>query len=153
MSMSVIMTAKNEVTASGSRAQVLVLSASRENHAVLSAALLTAGLVPLPCSSLYEARKHIGCDHITMVFCDDNLPDGDLKVVVEEASRLANPIPVIAISRTGEWDEFLEALRIGAFDYLALPPRRDEVERVLTSTLSKSTAVNKVQVQTATQVK
>jgi len=140
------MPSDSEVTESGRR-KALVLSASQENHAALSAVLVSAGLMPVPCSSMAEARKHIGCDDLSIVFCDDCLRDGDLEVVVHEASSLRNPVPVIAMSRTGEWDEFLEALRIGAFDYLALPPRRDEVERVLTSALGKSRPGNRVQVQ------
>jgi len=136
----------SEVTESGTR-KALVISAAEENRAALSAVLAPAGIVLTQCSSIAEARQHIRGDAFNVVFCDDCLPDGDLAVVVHEVDRLRNPIPVIAMSRTGEWDEFLEALRIGAFDYLALPPRRDEVERVLASALSISRPDNKVQVQ------
>jgi DNA-binding NtrC family response regulator len=38
---------------------------------------------------------------------------------------------VIIASRTGEWEEFLRVLRQGAFDYLTLPPKQEEVRRIL----------------------
>lgn len=37
----------------------------------------------------------------------------------------------------GEWNEYFEALGTRAFDYLSLPPRRDELDRVLASALGE----------------
>jgi DNA-binding NtrC family response regulator len=56
------------------------------------------------------------------------------------AKERTHPIPVIITSRTGGWDEFLKALRQGAFDYLALPPQLEEVKRVLA--LAHQEAIN-----------
>lgn len=117
--------------------RALVISSSEENRAALSAALSSEGLVPMLCSSMAEACTLIERDEVAIVFCDDCLPGGCLEKVIAKAGERRNPIPVIAVSRTGEWHEYLEALRIGAFDYLSLPPRRDELDRVLTSALSK----------------
>jgi len=116
----------------------LVISASEENRAALSEALAADGFVPALCGSMAEARKFIEADDTAIVFCDDRLHDGCLKSVVAEVAKQHRSIPVIAVSRTGEWDEYFEALTIGAFDYLSLPPRRDELDRVLASALGKS---------------
>ena len=50
---------------------------------------------------------------------------------------------MIITSRTGEWGEFLRALRQGAFDYLVLPPRREEVSRVLELALADSRCIRR----------
>lgn len=118
--------------------KALVISASEKNRAALSEALAADGFVPALCSSVAEARKFIESDATEIVFCDDCLHDGTLKNAVAEVARRHRPIPVIAVSRTGEWDEYFEALRIGAIDYLSLPLRSDELNRVVASALSKS---------------
>lgn len=129
--------------------QALVISSSEENGAALSAVLSSGGLVPILCSSAPEACALIERDEIGIVFCDDCLPGRCLQKLVAKAGEKGNPIPVIAVSRTGEWREYLEALRIGASDYLSLPPRRDELDRVLASALSKGRPTNRAKAEAA----
>lgn len=117
--------------------RALVISSSEENRAALSAALSSEGLVPILSSSMAEACALIENGDISIVFCDDCLSDGCLGNVVAEVGKLQRPIPVIAVSRTGGWHEYFDALRMGAFDYLSLPPRRDEWDRVLCLALHK----------------
>lgn len=117
--------------------RALVISSSEENRAALSAVLSSEGLAPMLCSSMAEACALIEHDEISIVFCDDCLPDRCLEKVVAKAGEKRNPIPVIAVSRTGGWHEYVDALRMGAFDYLSLPPRRDEWDRVLCLALHK----------------
>jgi DNA-binding NtrC family response regulator len=118
--------------------EVLVISPSQENRAALQNVLVASGLAPILCSSLSEGRKFLGDDDIGIVIFDDCLPDKDLLSIVEEVGKRPKPLPVIAVSRTGEWGEYLAALRVGAFDYMSLPPQRDEVDRVLRLALGDS---------------
>jgi DNA-binding NtrC family response regulator len=118
--------------------QVLVISPSQENRAALRNVLVASGLAPILCNSLSEGRKFLEDDDIRIVIFDDCLPNKGLQSTVEEMAKRPIPVPVIAVSRTGEWDECLAALRVGAFDYMALPPRRDEVDRVLRLALGDS---------------
>jgi DNA-binding NtrC family response regulator len=118
--------------------QVLVISPSQENRAALQNVLVASGLAPKLCSSLSEGHKSLEDDDTRIVIFDDCLPDKGLQAIVEEMAKRPIPVPVIAVSRTGEWDECLAALRVGAFDYMALPPRRDEVDRVLRLALGDS---------------
>lgn len=129
--------------------KALVISASEENRALLSETLATDGFVPLLCSSLTDARKFIQSDDIGIVFCDDCLSDGCLKNVIAEVGKRQKPVPVIAVSRTGEWDEYFEALSMGAFDYLSLPLRRDDLDRVLASALGKERPTSSAKTETA----
>ena len=121
--------------------KALVISASEENRAAPSEALAADGFVPALCSATAEASKFIESDDAEIVFCDDCLHGGAKNVVAEVAKR-QRPILVIAVSRTGDWAEYFEALRIGAFDYLSLPLRRDELDRVLASALGKNLEPN-----------
>lgn len=118
--------------------QVLVISPSQENRFALQNVLVASGLAPILCCSLTESRKFLEDGDIRIVIFDDCPPDNGLQAIVEEMSKRPIPVPVIAVSRTGEWDECLAALRVGAFDYLALPPKRDEVDRVVGLALGDS---------------
>lgn len=129
--------------------RALVISSSEENRAALSAVLSSEGLVPILSSSMAEAYALIEHGDISIVFCDDGLTGRYLEKVVAKIGERRDPIPVIAVSRTGEWHEYLEALRIGAFDYLSMPPRRDELERVLASALSKDRLTNRTKAKAA----
>lgn len=110
---------------------VLVVFPSDEHRISLLKAVADAGMVPLLRESLEEALEAIKKENIQMVVCEDLLPEKALNGIVQHARNRTKPIPVIVASRTGQWEEFLKALRQGAFDYLVLPPRRHEVRRVL----------------------
>jgi DNA-binding NtrC family response regulator len=128
----------NERVEELSAIQVLVISPSQENRSALQNALMASGLAPILCSSLSEGRQFLEDDDIRIVIFDNCLRDKGLRSIVEEMGKRPKPIPVIAVSRTGEWDEYMAALRVGAFDYIALPPQRDEVDRVLSLALADS---------------
>lgn len=129
--------------------KALVISASEENRTTLSETLAADGFVPLLFGSVTDARKFLQGDDIAIVFCDDCLSDGCLKNVIAEVGKRQKPVPVIAVSRTGEWDEYFEALHLGAFDYLSFPLRSDELDRVLASALGKKRPTSSAKTETA----
>ena len=88
-------------------------------------------MIPTLSHSLEESRYILENEEIRIVVCQDQVPQRTFQETLKEAGKRANPIPVVVVSRTGGWDEFLCALRQGAFDYLVLPPRLEEVKRVL----------------------
>ena len=110
---------------------VLVVFPCVENRGALLKAVAEAGKVPLLCDSFEEAQEAIEREDIRTIVCEDDLPEKGLEAFLDLARKRTRPIPVIVASRTGGWREFLKALRQGVFDYLVLPPRLDEVRRVL----------------------
>ena len=117
---------------------ILVVFPYNENLDGLLKAIAEAGRVPVVSHSFEEAQEVMKHEHIQVIICEDHLPDGALEAILRLAKHRRRPIPVIITSRTGEWEEFLMALRQGAFDYLVLPPRREEVSRVLELALADS---------------
>jgi DNA-binding NtrC family response regulator len=117
---------------------VLVVFPSGENRAALLKAIAQTGCVPLICHSFEEARDLIQREHIQIIICEDRLPRTAVQAILNLAKRRRKSIPVVFSSPTGEWEEFLKALRQGAFDYLSLPPQPGEVKRVLELALAES---------------
>jgi CheY-like chemotaxis protein len=55
---------------------------------------------------------------IFVVVCNDRLDDGKYEDIVKLVVRCETKVPVIVVSRTGDWAEYLMAMCGGAFDYL-----------------------------------
>jgi two-component system response regulator PilR (NtrC family) len=111
--------------------QVLVISPEAHHHEKISQAVQRCGLASIYCTKIVEARSFLARQRVRMVFCHDTLPDGDFRAVV----AVANPTPVVVLSRFAEWDYYVAALRAGAFDYLACPPDPAETERIVWSAI------------------
>lgn len=106
---------------------VLIIDAEGESRERIIATTHKCGLGPVCCSTVDEARSLLARQHFKIVFCNDNLPDGDFRAVI----RTARSIPVIVLSRLAEWEPYLVAINAGAFDYTACPPDSAEIERIL----------------------
>jgi DNA-binding NtrC family response regulator len=62
-----------------------------------------------------------------MVFCEDNLPEGGSREVLRLVRATRPDAQVIVSSLLGAWEEYLEAMHLGAFDFVAPPYRGDEI--------------------------
>jgi len=113
------------------RPRVLVLFPSVENRAQLLRAVNAAGMVPRLSDSFEDGKRVLDEGDLDLVICEDRLSAETIKETINQARRRGRPIPVIVTSRTGEWAEFLSVLQQGAFDYLPLPPRLEEMRRIL----------------------
>ena len=69
------------------------------------------------------------------MFCEVGLPDGDFRDLLGKVTGLAIKVPVVVASRLDDWDAYLEAMQLGAFDYIARPYRQAEVEWIVSRAL------------------
>ncbi len=111
--------------------EVLVTCSRSEDRFALARVLVRCGLKPVLSSSVEKSRGVLARRPVRLVFCDDELPDGSVGRLLEEIRKTASRVPVVVISRLENWDEYLRAMRLGAFDYISSPIRRAEVERVV----------------------
>ena len=114
---------------------ILIVSAEPAHRNALVEQVSSFGLRPICCGTSKSAAELLGQHLFSIVFCDDLLPDGTFRTVMDRATRCGEPIPLIVTSRRGDWHLFLEALNAGAFDYIALPPMPDEVKRIMRAAL------------------
>jgi len=120
--------------------EVLVTCSRSEDRYALARVLVRCGLKPVLSSSVEKSRGLLARRPVRLVFCDDELPDGSVGRLLEEIRKTASRIPVVVISRLENWDEYLRAMRLGAFDYISSPIRRAEVERVVAKAIEESPA-------------
>lgn len=120
--------------------EVLVTCFRPEDRHALARMLARCGLKPVLSASVERSRRLLARRPVRLVFCDDELPDGSVARLLEEVRNGHLRVPVVVISRLENWDEYLRAMRLGAFDYISSPLRRAEVERVVAKALEETPA-------------
>ena len=71
--------------------------------------------------------QRILADEPDLILCDLRMPEVDGLKVLDEVNRLMPDIPFIVVSGTGQISDAIEALRLGAWDYLMKPIEDMEV--------------------------
>jgi DNA-binding NtrC family response regulator len=108
--------------------QVVVVGQSAESARELSGILSRCGVEPAFASTVRETQQLLARRRVSLVFCDETLPDGNFRDVLRAAKALRARVPVVVSTRNDDWDNYLEALRLGAFDYLVGPFSAADVE-------------------------
>ena len=126
------------------RAEVLVTSSVAENRQALCRILEGLGVEVSSCSNVSECIEALRQRPIGLVFCDDRLPNGSYRDLLNVIHALEIKPRIIVTSRTGEWQEFMEAIRLGAFDMIPLPFNVTDVERSIARVLRQPNRLRSV---------
>ena len=114
--------------------QVLLASSDRQGRAELAKIVAECGVQPLTASSVEEVRALLLQGPIQLIFCQDDLPDGGFREILRLA-KAARPIAQVVVScRWGELEEYLEAMQLGAFDFIVPPYRPAEIVSIVYGT-------------------
>jgi len=97
-----------------------VVSSDEEVRRKLGEILGQCGLAPVFASTVTESGMALAGNEVFIVLCDDCLSDGKYMDIVKLVGQSDTRVLVVVVSRTGEWPEYLTAIRVGAFgDYAA----------------------------------
>ena len=122
------------------RPEVLIACSDPEGRKALTNALADCGLKPVYAPTVATARSVLERGRVSLVFCATKFPDGRFDDVLRLAKRPGHEVPVIVASRSDDTPQYLEVMRSGAFDYVATPCRRAEVERIVANALHRTVA-------------
>ncbi|HSW51539.1 MAG TPA: response regulator [Bryobacteraceae bacterium] len=114
----------------GTAPAVLTISASDEDHASLARILGPVNWRVLHARTLAEGLALLRRGAAPLAICEDRLPDGDWRTVLEVSSRLPAPPLLIVSSPLANERLWAEVLNLGAYDLLLKPFDRQEVLRV-----------------------
>jgi two-component system, NtrC family, response regulator PilR len=114
---------------------ILIASADLEGRRALSNILAKLGVDPLTTSSIRECKKIIATERVGLIFCDRLLADGNCCDLLNASRVSRSKARIVVTSSTADWDEFLEAMRLGAFDVIASPCRATDVEWMIIQAL------------------
>jgi DNA-binding NtrC family response regulator len=113
------------------RDQVLIVSDDLENWQALRAILGGEGWDTIWVSCIAECREALLADDFAMVFCDRHLTDGTYLEVLAMTQSQTRNMRLVVTSRDADWDQYLEALRHGAFELIASPCKASDIAWVL----------------------
>jgi DNA-binding NtrC family response regulator len=109
------------------RIHVLVVGSDIGKRTALVDILEACGLEPMIASNVEETRQILARRPLHMVFCEDNLPDGGFREILRLVKANRPEIQVVVSSMLGDVDEYVEAMNLGAFDFIAPPYRSTEI--------------------------
>jgi DNA-binding NtrC family response regulator len=101
----------------------------REGHAVKAVATARAGLA------------HFNKETYELVFLDLRLPDGDGLALLRQMKEASPETPVIVITAFGSIEIAVEAIKLGAFEFLTKPFTPEELRVVTNKALKSRTMV------------
>lgn len=78
-----------------------------------------------------EAIAVLRLENVQVVVCEQSLPDGDWKVLLESIDKLIHRPNVVVASQLADHRLWAEVLNLGAYDLLPLPFEATEASRVV----------------------
>ena len=117
----------------------LVASSDENLLREISELVLQSGLRACLAFTVCECKRVLQRQTVALVVCDDRLIDGKYEDILSEIARLQLATPVIVVSPTGNWPDYLKAMSLGAFDYLGYPPIPGDLPRTLYAALTTLT--------------
>jgi DNA-binding NtrC family response regulator len=101
--------------------RILVVEDDPATSRMVMMALRSAGHSPAAARNCREARRMIAEETFDLLLCDLYLGDGTGLELLRENRARPSPPPVVMFTAQGSVETAVEAIREGAFDYLAKP--------------------------------
>src|SRR5258707_12079708 len=115
--------------------QVLIVDDEPNLRKILAAQLSRDGYDVLLAEDGEQGLSLLREHHIDLVVTDLKMPKIDGMTLLREALRESPNLPIVMITAHGTVDTAVEALKIGAFDYLTKPFDKDEVRQIVAKAL------------------
>ncbi len=93
-----------------------------------------------------EGLKKIKSEKYDVVFLDIKMPKLDGLEVLGKATKLKPDLPIVMISGHGTMETAVEAVKDGAFDYIAKPPDLNRLLITVRNALEKTTLITETKV-------
>src|SRR3954447_14221858 len=115
--------------------QVLIVDDEPNLRKILSAQLSRDGYDVMTAEDGEQGLGVLKEHHIDLVITDLKMPKVDGMTLLRDALRVDPDLPIVMITAHGTVDTAVEALKLGAFDYLTKPFDKDEVRQVVAKAL------------------
>lgn len=118
---------------------VLIVSCRPENRKALLRVFDELSIISYVAPTIRDATEVLASRSISMVFCEERLPDGPYSDLLTGGVRATWPeTQFVVMLCTGEWEEYLEAMRLGAQEVLRCPLRSTDIDLVLIQAMKQN---------------
>jgi two-component system response regulator (stage 0 sporulation protein F) len=121
--------------------RILIVDDEENTRLGLSKLLSQDGFVVDLAANGMEALEMLHRQRVNLVISDINMPDMNGMAFLREISRRFPSTNVIMITAYGGVESYLEAMNLGALEYLHKPIRLDELRSVMKKVFTGTSAV------------
>ncbi|MDR2000472.1 MAG: sigma-54 dependent transcriptional regulator [Zoogloeaceae bacterium] len=114
---------------------VLVVDDEADIRELLDMTLARMGLAADCAATVKEASELLASRTYSLCLTDMRLPDGDGLMLVRQVAERHPELPIAVITAHGSMENAVQALKIGAFDYLSKPVSLDQLRALVKSAL------------------
>jgi DNA-binding NtrC family response regulator len=120
--------------------EIMIASADMEERRAMCNILQKQGLEPIVASSVRECEEILAQENVGLIFCARSLADGDYRGLLIAPRQASRKTRIVIVNRLTNWDEYLDAVRLGAFDVISAPCRSTDVEWMIIQALREEHA-------------
>ncbi len=121
---------------------ILIVDDEENSRTGLSKILARSGYEVVTAGDGKEALDKVTEIDCHLVITDMKMPNMGGIELLKQVKKLKPNIGVIMVTAYGEVDSYLEAMNLGAFEYLNKPLRVDELKRVISKVLAEQQGGN-----------
>ena len=116
-----------------SKQQKRILVVDDEENACIALSKLLAheGYEVASAGNGYEALNYLRGNDVDLIITDINMPEMNGLAFLRELNRCHPSSNVIMITAYGEVESYLEAMSLGAFEYINKPVKMDELKKII----------------------
>ena len=111
--------------------QVLLVNEDRDDLHHYGAILQGYGFHVWGCESYEEGARLLDSERFDFIIVSQGGPNFEGRCIVEHANQIDRRLPVLVMARSLEMPCYLEAMQLGAVDYLAEPVNLQELGRTV----------------------
>ena len=118
--------------------RILVVDDEENARIALTKILTREGYEVASAGNGYEALNYLRGREVELIITDINMPEMDGLVFLRELSRSHPASNVIMITAYGEVESYIEAMNLGAFEYINKPVKVDELKKIIGKIFGKA---------------
>lgn len=119
--------------------KILILDDEEALRAIIAQRLKRKGYEILEAGTAREGLSFLKDNLVGAVLLDIKLPDGDGLILLPQFKHLQPDLQVVMLTGNGTIESAIEAMKLGAYDYLTKPCNLSELEITLQKALEKRT--------------
>jgi two-component system, NtrC family, response regulator PilR len=110
---------------------ILIVSCRPDNRKMLMRVFEGLPIDSYAAATLQQAKEALRLRSFSVVFCEERLSDGTYAELLRDIRATSEDTRFVVMLCTGEWEEYLEALRIGAEEVLRCPLQPTDIDLAL----------------------
>jgi len=111
--------------------RILVVDDEENACIALSKILAHEGYEVASAGNGYEALNYLRGNEVDLIITDINMPEMDGLAFLRDLNRSHPASNVIMITAYGEVESYIEAMNLGAFEYINKPVKVDELKKII----------------------